>query len=158
MADIATGNREEALDIVQDSMLKLCTRYGDRPELEWGALFHVILQSRIRDWYRRSRVRNRWQVWFKGDGLDEAEDPIARQPDPGPGIERQLEHVAMVDELEVALRALPLRQQQCFLLRVWEGLSVAEAARAMACSEGSVKTHYHRAIHKLRTSLEGYAP
>ncbi len=158
MADIATGNREEALDIVQDSMLKLCTRYGDRPEAEWGALFHVILQSRIRDWYRRNRVRNRWRVWLRGREPDEGEDLIARQPDPGPDVERQLEHMGMVGELEEALRALPLRQQQCFLLRVWEGMGVAETARAMKCSEGSVKTHYFRAIRKLRTSLEAYAP
>jgi len=155
-ARIATGNEQEALDIVQDAMLKLVQRYGDRAEHEWGALFHRILQSRIRDWYRRSLVRNRLRVWFGGG--DEGEDdplessPAPQQHEPLP----QLESDRFGLELERALNKLPNRQQQAFLLRAWEGLSVEETAQAMGCSVGSVKTHYSRALTTLRQQLEEF--
>jgi len=157
MARIATGNEDEALDIVQDAMLNLVKRYADREEQEWGPLFHRILQSRIRDWYRRSQVRNRLRVWFGGN--DEDEDPLENQPGRvTDGPLPQLQSVRFGDELEQALRALPNRQQQAFLLRVWEGMSVEETAAAMGCSAGSVKTHYSRAVHTLRKQLEDFEP
>ena len=55
MAQIATGNKEEALDIVQDAMFKLVEKYASRDGEEWAPLFHRILQSRIHDWYRHIR-------------------------------------------------------------------------------------------------------
>ena len=154
MAQIATGNREEALDIVQDAMLQLAHRYGRREEQEWGALFQRILQNRIRDWYRRSQVRSRVLGWF-GAGRED-DDPIAELPDERtPGPEREHANERLREALDAALHALPLRQQQAFLLRAWEGLDVAQTASAMGVSEGSVKTHYSRAVHALRGRLEG---
>lgn len=155
-ARIATGNEQEALDIVQDAMLKLVQRYAERDEQEWGPLFHRILQSRIRDWYRRGLVRNRLRVWFGGrDGGED--DPLESSPAPGSdGPLHQLEADRFGIELERALNRLPYRQQQAFLLRAWEGLSVDETAQAMDCSSGSVKTHYSRALASLRQQLEEY--
>jgi len=157
MARIATGNENDALEIVQDAMLKLVQRYADRGEQEWGPLFHRILQSRIRDWYRRSTVRNRLRVWFGGD--EEGEDQLENQPGRySDGPMHQLEDDRFGDELERALNALPNRQQQAFLLRAWEGMSVEQTAAAMGCSAGSVKTHYSRAVHTLRKQLEEFEP
>ncbi len=158
MAYIATGNREEALDIVQDAMFKLAQRYADRNAEEWGPLFQRILQSRIRDWYRRTRVRSVWQR-FTGGGEEEAGDPMDRLS--GSGAEEPLKRIGeqmAIDRLDEVLRELPLRQQQAFLLRVWEGLDVRDTARAMGCSEGSVKTHYSRAVHRVRELLEEHWP
>ncbi len=154
MAEIATGNKEEALDILQDAMFKLAEKYADRDAREWGPLFTTILQSRIKDWYRRNQVRNRFRSWFSSkeedqeDPIQQAEDEKARTP------EQLLQSDRRVDELDVAIHALPLRQQQAFLLRTWEGYSVEETAKMMKCSAGSVKTHYSRAVHTLRDKLD----
>lgn len=154
MAVIATGNREDALDIVQDSMIKLAQRYHDRGENEWPPLFYRILQSKIRDWYRRMKVKNRilrlFSVKQNEDGLEEVEtipDPVNNQPD------QALINSRAISEVDKALGQLPLRQQQVLLLRLWEGLDVKQTANAMGCSDGSVKTHYSRAVHKMRESL-----
>jgi RNA polymerase sigma-70 factor (ECF subfamily) len=157
MARLATGSTDEALDIVQDAMLQLVQSYGNRGEQEWGPLFHTILQSRITDWYRREKVRRRFRVWFgKKDEADKA-DPLgniadSRSPNP-PG---QLQDKQAMATLEAAIQKLPARQQQAFLLRVWEGLDVEQTAHAMKCSQGSVKTHYSRAVHALRVKLEDH--
>lgn len=156
---MATGDGDEALDLVQDAMLRLAKNYGARPQNEWGPLFHRILQSRIRDWYRRSRVRRRFRVWLgRADEADSA-DPLEQYPDPataGPA-ERMLAGQTM-SALEGALAELPSRQREAFLLRIWEGLDVAQTAKTMRCSEGSVKTHYFRAVRALRERLQEYWP
>jgi RNA polymerase sigma-70 factor (ECF subfamily) len=156
-ARFALGNADDALDVVQDAMLQLVRSYANRGEQEWGPLFHTILQSRISDWRRRTKVRNRLRVWFGGKEQDDDSDPLQnmvdnRSPDP-PGQLRDKQAMAV---LETAIRKLPPRQQQAFMLRVWEGLDIAQTARAMKCSEGSVKTHYSRAVHALRAHLEDH--
>ena len=160
MAQIATGDADEAMDLVQDAMLKLVQRYGARDEAEWGPLFHTILQSRIRDWYRRTKVRNRWRTWFGQRENDaEQDDPLESVAETSsPPSDEQLTQKRAIAALDKALRTLPLRQQQAFILRAWEELDVAQTAAAMGCSEGSVKTHYFRAVHALRLLLEAHWP
>jgi len=153
IAQIATNSSDDALDLVQDAMFKLVEKYADRDEQEWGPLFHSILQSRINDWHRRGTVRRRVMGWLSRSEDDE-EDPIERVADEAQRSPEQ--HVQMnvsMEKLQEALQALPLRQQQVFLLRVWEGLDVRQTAQAMACAEGSVKSHYSRAVHTLRQQL-----
>ncbi len=157
MARMATGDDDEALDLVQEAMLGLVKHYGTRPESEWAPLFHRILQSRVRDWYRRHRVRSRVRAWFGSEhDSDSAATLEQHAVDERPGPDDDVITRQAVGTLEAALRRLPLRQRQVFLLRVWEGLDVAQTARAMRCSKGSVKTHYFRAIHLLRELLKDY--
>ncbi|MGD0624385.1 MAG: RNA polymerase sigma factor [Thermodesulfobacteriota bacterium] len=155
MAKFASGNTDEALDLVQEAMLQFVRRYANRPPEEWNPLFYRVLKSRITDWYRRTFVRKRFLAWLGRADEEEQEDPLQNLPDPAnpnpsDHILRQEERTA----LEKAIRRLPLRQQQAFLLRAWEGMDVAQAAFAMGCSEGSIKTHYSRAVHTLRGLLE----
>jgi RNA polymerase sigma-70 factor (ECF subfamily) len=154
IAEISIRDRDEALDLVQDAMIKLARNYADRPSDEWMPLFYRILQNRIRDWQRRQMVRNRVMVFF-GRGNEESDyDPIAAAPDPaGRAPDEELQSSEAMESLEVAVAALPGRQREAFLLRTFEGLDVAGTAGAMGCSEGSVKTHYSRAIHSLRETL-----
>jgi RNA polymerase sigma-70 factor (ECF subfamily) len=154
ITEINIRDRDEALDLVQDAMIKLARNYADRPGDEWTPLFYRILQNRIRDWQRRQAVRNRVMVFFGRGSDDDDYDPVAAAPDPaGRAPDEELQtHEAMVS-LEVAIAALPGRQREAFMLRTFEGLNVAGTAAAMGCSQGSVKTHYSRAVHNLRETL-----
>lgn len=160
MARFAMDTDDQALDCVQDAMLEFVRRYRDKPEQEWTPLFYRVLQSRITDAHRRQSVRKRFMGWLGlGNGEDDDCDPIQNVPDPRNASPfRLLEQAQMGAQLERAIAALPLRQQQAFLLRSWEGFDVAETAQAMGCSAGSVKTHYFRAVQALRLKLEEYRP
>jgi RNA polymerase sigma-70 factor, ECF subfamily len=155
IAQIALSHEADALDVVQDAMLQLSSRYATRPAEEWKPLFYRILQNRIRDVQRRRSVRNRVMAlmpWRAND--DEPEpDPIAMAMDDSPQPPAQLEGDEIMRALERALHELPQRQREAFLLRNFEGLDVAETAASMKCSQGSVKTHYFRALQALRTKL-----
>jgi RNA polymerase sigma-70 factor, ECF subfamily len=155
IAQMALRHEDDALDAVQDAMLQLARAYADRPAQEWKPLFYRILENRIRDMQRRRTVRGRVISWlpFRGDEDDEEVDPIAQAPSPEPQPVKRMELDEAIGALEKALAALPRRQQQAFLLRALEGLDVAATAAAMGCSEGSVKTHYFRAVQALRAQL-----
>jgi len=156
IAQAALRHEDDALDAVQDAMLQLARAYSDRPAEEWKPLFYRILENRIRDMQRRRTVRGRVISWlpFRGnDEDDEEQDPIAQAPSLDPQPPRKLEISETMDALEKAIEALPRRQQQVFMLRTLEGMDVAETATAMGCSEGSVKTHYFRALQSLRAQL-----
>jgi len=160
MAVLATSDSDHAMDIVQDAMLSLVKNYSHKKEADWGPLFHRILQSKIRDWYRRSRTRNGIFSWLRSvndgdekdtyDPIQQASDTVSLTPDNSAGNEQ------LMDITLDAIRQLPLRQQQAFLLRAWQGLDVKETANAMGCSQGSVKTHYSRATTALKQKLEAY--
>ena len=155
IAEISVRDRDEALDLVQDAMIKLARKYADRSSDEWTPLFYRILQNGVRDWHRRQLVRNRVMVWFRRPGVEDNDyDVVASAPDPkGRTPDEQLQSQEAMQCLEVAIGELPVRQREAFMLRTFEGLSVAGTATSMGCSEGSVKTHYSRAVHSLRESL-----
>jgi RNA polymerase sigma-70 factor, ECF subfamily len=159
----AVRDEHAALDIVQDAMLKLAEKYGNKPTNELPMLFQRILQNVIRDFYRRQKVRALWTtpvsaLFGAGDG-DGDQDPLetlqveseSKSLEPPPD---QLARSQVLALIEKALTKLPERQRQAFLLRYWEEMDVAEAAKIMGCSEGSVKTHCSRATHALAAILE----
>ena len=155
IASMAVQNDEDALDIVQEAMIRLARHYGARPTEEWTPLFYRILNNGIRDFLRRRRVRQRVMSWWPGRAAAEEEttDLLATAPDPAGGPVEQLEGAEALAALEAGLAALPDPHREAFLLRALEGLDVAQTAVAMGCSEGSVKTHYFRAVHALKASL-----
>jgi RNA polymerase sigma-70 factor (ECF subfamily) len=155
MARFAVSDTDDALDIVQDAMLTLAQKYAAKPEAEWPPLFFRILRNRITDHYRRRAVRAGIFAVFAPRDADEGrpapEEQVADVRHAEPEYRAQLD--GSTARLTEALAALPTRQREAFLLRAWEGLDVADTARAMQCSTGSVKTHYSRAVHSLRDSL-----
>ena len=156
MAMFKVRDVDEAMDIVQDAMMTLVRKYSDKPEAEWPPLFYRILQNRIKDSHRKAGLKARFFSVFHSDDPEEtgtdaiqsAPDGYASEPDFQVGMQNATQ------KLNGAIEQLPARQQQAFLMRAWEGLSVADTARAMQCSEGSVKTHYSRAVHRLRDVLK----
>jgi RNA polymerase sigma-70 factor (ECF subfamily) len=154
-------DEEAALDIVQDAMLRLAERYGDRPAAELPPLFQRILQNAIRDWYRRQRVRSLWMTLLSAlsparEG--EEHDPLetlraSPESNAQEGPADRLERSQVVEIISEEVGKLPPRQREAFLLRYWEELDVAETAQVMGCSEGSVKTHCSRAAHALAAAL-----
>lgn len=157
IAQVALRDVDDAHDVVQTAMLSLAQHYADRPSDEWPPLFYRILHNGIRDHQRRQGVRRRFFGLLPGAAAraeeGEGEDPIEQVPDPQPGLVDRLAADEAIGELEQALRKLPARQFEAFTLRCLEGLDVAQTAAAMGCSEGSVKTHYFRALQALRAEL-----
>lgn len=158
IARTALADQDDALDTVQDSMLMLVRKYSHKSEDEWRLLFFKILHNRIRDVIRRRTVKNRFTGWlpsFSSPRDLEQDDPFqhvadAESNNPALAVERQQSMAALIEAVE----KLPHRQQQAFMLRCWEGLSTVETASVMGCSQGSVKTHYSRALHSLQEQLQ----
>ena len=159
----AVRDQEAALDIVQDAMLRLSEKYGHRPAGELPLLFHRIVQNAIRDYFRRQKVRSLWTTLLSslspGRGEEEDHDPLetlepAGQSNTQDSPAEQLEQAQVLEIIEQELARLPTRQRQAFIMRYWEERDVAETAKAMGCSEGSVKTHCSRATHALAAALE----
>jgi RNA polymerase sigma-70 factor (ECF subfamily) len=158
----AVRDEQAALDIVQDAMLKLTDKYSRRPSGELPLLFQRILQNAIRDFFRRQKVRSMWTMPISslfGAENEEDSDPLEtleldRDSNSAEPPAEQLERAQLIALIEKALEKLPPRQRQAFLLRYWEEMDVAEAAKIMGCSEGSVKTHCSRATHALAVMLK----
>ena len=157
----AVRDDEAALDIVQDAMLRLAEKYGHRPAAELPLLFHRILQNAVRDWFRRQKVRSLWTTLLSSltGSDDEDRDPLETLEAAGGSNSQNepldgLQQAQVIEIIEQELARLPERQRQAFIMRYWEELDVAETAKVMGCSEGSVKTHCSRATHALAIALK----
>ena len=158
-AELGLRHREDALDAVQDAMIRM-VGYRERPSEEWTPLFWSILRSRIVDLQRRSLFRMRWllpsSTKAPGADSDEAIDWLDNAADDAPDPATTHDHQEAYRTLASALRTLPARQCEAFTLRVLEDCDVATTARIMGCSEGSVKTHLSRARDALQKQLEDF--
>lgn len=155
IARYALWDREAALDVVQDSMLRLVERYAHKPAAEWPALFFTIVRNRIND-ARRTRqlhagVAKVVSLFRNDDDAEEIPEPTIA--DPGNTPEQAMLERSTRAQIDDAMRALPERQRQVLILREWQELSVKETAQALGCSEGTVKQHHFRALAALRKSL-----
>ena len=155
----AVRNDHVAQDIVQDAMLKLAEKYADKPANEYPMLFQRILQNTTKDFWRRQKVRNLWTTLlssFGGNSDDDDRDPLdtidVEDASGNPMV--QLERSQTLIIIEKAIKKLPSRQREAFVLRYWEEMDVAETASLMGCSQGSVKTHCSRAVRSLAALLE----
>jgi len=156
-------NEESALDIVQDSMMRLSEHYGDKPPAELPMLFQRILSNCTLDWFRRQKTHNALfssMADFEGNADDGGDFDLLEAWNGPEGGEQaqsaqdQAERGQVLRDIELEIQELPPRQREAFLMRYWEEMDVAETAAAMGCSEGSVKTHCFRAIQALSKALK----
>jgi RNA polymerase sigma-70 factor (ECF subfamily) len=154
-------NEESALDIVQDSMMKLAEHYGHKPAAELPMLFQRILSNCTLDWFRRQKTRNTLfsnLSDFESEGEDGEFDLLGTlnaqtESEQAENPETSAQRAQTLHAIEIEIQELPGRQREAFLMRYWEELDVAETAAAMGCSEGSVKTHCSRAVQALGKAL-----
>lgn len=157
IAQLATKCEADALDIVQDAMFKLVSKYQHRPAEEWKPLFFKILESRIMDWHRKQTLRKKLFFWktdhqeldTESSSNEQYETYTIELANP----ENEIMSEQLGKHLLGCIAALPVQQQQCFILRSWEGFSITETALAMNLNENSVKTHYARALTKLKDQI-----
>lgn len=155
MENACQGQQDIAIDLVQEAFIALHQNYADKPTDEWYPLFYTILNNKLLDWRRKEARRSQRFGWLRLNPLaDEDNDqefdfPDHNQIEPSDALDQEM----TTEEIFVAIQALPVRQQQAFMLRAWEGFDTATTAKIMDCSEGSVKTHYHRAIQSLKNTL-----
>ena len=154
-------NEESALDIVQDSMMKLAEHYGHKPAEELPMLFQRILSNCTLDWFRRQKVQNAlFSNMSDFESSNEDDDfnlldtlNASNNSDQNESAESLTERAQTLRDIEIEIQDLPARQREAFLMRYWEDMDVAETAAAMGCSQGSVKTHCSRAVHALAQAL-----
>lgn len=155
-------DEEAALDIVQDSMMKLAEHYADKPPNELPMLFQRILSNCTLDWFRRQKTRNAlfsnlgdFEVAGEDGDFDLLETFSAvEHSQQVESAEDSTRRAQILREIETEIQELPARQREAFLMRYWEEMDVAETAAAMGCSEGSVKTHCSRAVAALSKALK----
>ncbi|ENU81234.1 MULTISPECIES: RNA polymerase sigma factor [unclassified Acinetobacter] len=159
MENATQGQQGIAMDLVQEAFISLHKSYADKEINEWYPLFYTILNNKLQDWRRKEARRSQPFSLFKKISLDDDSEEILEIED-----QQQLnpfdtlDQAVTIEEIQQAIRQLPVRQQQAFMLRAWEGFDTQTTAQIMNCSEGSVKTHYHRAIQGLRTALAHLNP
>ena len=156
IAFIALSDHDEALDVVQDTMISLVTKYQHRPESEWRTLFFSILHNRITDSHRKNTRKRKLFGWFNRDDDENDLDSIDRIDEQVVHPGQLLQDSETLSSIEKALSGLPLRQQEAFMLRMVEGFDTNETAKIMGCSAGSVKTHLSRALSSLKEVLDEY--
>jgi len=158
MESATQGQQGIAMDLVQEAFISLHKSYADKNTEEWYPLFYTILNNKLQDWRRKEARRANPFSLFKKINLDNDEEIIDVVDESTPNPLEFLDQEVTMAEIQEAVNKLPVRQQQAFMLRAWEGFDTMTTAQIMDCSEGSVKTHYHRAIQGLRTALQHLNP
>ncbi|NBW51547.1 MAG: RNA polymerase sigma factor, partial [Betaproteobacteria bacterium] len=127
----AVRDEAAALDVVQDAMISLAQKYGDRPAAEFPLIFTRILQNRIHDWFRRQKVRSTYETPFSalGAGMDGEEDfdpleliEIREEGQMPSDASTALAKRQLLATLEQEISKLPHRQREAFLMRYWDEL------------------------------------
>ena len=159
MESATQGHNGIAMDLVQEAFISLHKSYAEKSTDEWYPLFYTILTNKLQDWRRKEARRALPFSLFRKVSLDSDDEEAMDVVDEStPNPLQFLDQALAVEEIQDAISRLPVRQQQAFMLRAWEGFDTQTTAQIMDCSEGSVKTHYHRAIQGLRSSLAHLNP
>jgi RNA polymerase sigma-70 factor (sigma-E family) len=140
-AVLLAGDRQDAEDLVQLALLRSAGRWSAARQHPEGYT-RTGLVNLARD---RGRVRRRRHLETLAGDLAPL-SPAAAGDAAAAVLDRQL--------LLRACRVLPMQQRAVLVLRFWEDRSVQETAAVLGCTEGTVKSHTHRALARLRLALQ----
>lgn len=152
IAFMSLKNQDDALDVVQDVMIKFVVKYKLKNQTDWTSLFYRMIQNRITDFHRQNTQKRKYFGVFSHDTEDNIVEQVADENHVS--ALKQIDNNMKIENLQQSLTTLPKRQLQAFICRIWEGLSVAQTAQSMKCSQGSVKTHLFRALNQIRTQFK----
>ena len=142
------GDRDDALDIAQDAMLRLFKHLGrvapERPVLPW--LF-TIVRNRARDLWRSRAAR-------PNESLDARPDLAAHLAAPAGDPEQQAARRERARRLWAAVAALSQAHREILVLRDFHDLAYAEIAEVLSIPAGTVMSRLHAARTALRAGLE----
>lgn len=153
-------NEDDAIDIIQEAMIKLVQNYQDRDIKEISILYNTILHNCFIDFVRRQNLEKKIIQNLDFDSMDDEQQASYFETIQYENnyFEQDLENGLIqkqhIEIIRNALKQLPPRQSEAFLLRYLEDNSIEETAKIMNCAEGSVKTHCSRAVVSLKEILK----
>jgi RNA polymerase sigma-70 factor (sigma-E family) len=136
-AYLLCGDWHRAEDLVQSALTKVYLAWGrvSRADNVEGYVRTMLVRTYLDEQRRRWRQELPTGDAIDGDGPDQSDRTAARL------------------DLVRALGTLPARQRAVVVLRCWEDLPIAEVARALDCSEGTVKSQTSRGLAALRAAM-----
>ncbi len=144
--DLAYGfvnDHDDAEDVAQDVFVKVyhSIKYF-RQESGFSTWLYRITTNTSLDRLKQKKRSLARHVPMEETGISEV--PDSRSP----------EHIDTSANIERALHELPTLQRAVVILRHMEGFSTKQVSDILRCSEGTVKTHLHRGLRKMRKKLE----
>lgn len=146
-----TSNREDALDVAQESFIKAHRKIDSwKPT---GSFESWLLRLTTRQAIDHVRRRKRFGMRSAG-GAVRAELDVDPATPAVAATDRKVGSLEIEEEIQRALEKLSPSQRTVFVLRHYEGMKLTEIAPVLGCSVGSVKVHLFRALRKLREELK----
>lgn len=146
-----TGESDLAEELTQECFIRAFQKQksfrGDCQVFTWMARIAINL---VRDHYRNRRFTH-WRRLIRFDSSDPEHERAREIPDPGSTPEEHLLRRERLEQVSARIRQLTSPQREALLLSAVEGMSIDDIARATNRSPGTVKSHLHRAMMKLRT-------
>ena len=148
------SNREDALDLTQDAFIRAYQGLGDfKSQCQFYSWLYRITVNLCIDFLRK-KARSEVLLY---DSDESGELPMANIPDPrSESPAKAVENKELRTHIRKAVRRLPPKQRQIFILRHWDGLSLKDIAAVVGRSDGTVKAHLLHAHRNLRKHLRPY--
>ncbi len=149
-----TSNREDALDVAQEALLKAYRKIESwEPTGGFLSWLMRLTSNQAIDHLRRRR-RHQHQSLDDGSGIAEH---VSASEKVSLDVGRQAQAQEIEARVQAALSVLSPAQRTVFVLRHYQGLALADIAPVLGCTVGSVKVHLFRALKKMQIELSDLA-
>jgi RNA polymerase sigma-70 factor (ECF subfamily) len=136
------GNAEDADDVAQDVFVRVYQNLDTyRPETKFSTWLFALARHAAID-------RIRWRTRHRTESIESAPEMAASS-----GTTEEVNAREVGDQIAAAIAKLPEDQRTAVVLSEYQGMSYAEIAGVMRCSEKSVESRLYRAKQTLRKGL-----